>query len=117
VADWQTVREIAGALPGAEEYTTYGEPAFRVGKKLFVWMSPSREATGALALRVDPDEKPLLIDSSPDVYFETPHYHGHPIVLVRLERIEREELAERIEDAWLLRAPTRLVAEHTGERR
>jgi hypothetical protein len=113
MADWDTVRDIAARFPGAEEYTTYGEPAFRVGKKLFVWMSPSREAEGALALRVDPDEKPLLVESSPDVYFETPHYHGHPIVLVHLGAIANDELAERIEDAWLLRAPKRLLAEYT----
>jgi hypothetical protein len=113
MADWDTVRDIAARFPGAEEYTTYGKPAFRVGKKLFVWMSPSREAEGALALRVDPDEKPLLVESSPDVYFETPHYHGHPIVLVHLGAIANDELAERIEDAWLLRAPKRLLAEYT----
>jgi len=43
-----------------------------------------------------------------------PHYHGHPIVLVHLQAIARAELAERIEDAWALRAPKRLLAEHTG---
>ncbi len=109
VVGWETVRELASGFPGAEEGTTYGEPSFKVGGRLFVWMSPSREAIGALALRVDPDEKPLLIESSPNVYFETPHYLGHPIVLVHLEAISREELAERIEDAWLLRAPKRLA--------
>jgi hypothetical protein len=112
-ADWGTVREIASALPGTEEHTSYGHPAFRVGGKLFVWMSPNREAAGALALRVDPDEKPLLIASNPGVYFEVPHYHGHPIILVHLEAIARDELSERIEDAWALRAPKRLLAERT----
>jgi hypothetical protein len=114
MADWESVREIASGLPGAEEHTSYGQPAFRVAGKLFVWMSPSREAEGALALRIDPDEKPLLIAASPKVYFETPHYHGHPIVLVHLDAISRSELAERIEDAWALRAPTRLVTERAG---
>ena len=114
MADWDTVREIASRFPGAEEYTTYGKPAFRVGKRLFVWMSPNREAEEALALCVDPDEKPLLIESSPKVYFEVPHYYGHPIVLVHLEAIESAELSERIEDAWLLRAPKKLLAEYTG---
>ena len=116
MADWGTVREIASGFPGAEGYTTYGQPAFRVAKKLFVWMSTNREAKGALALRVDPDEKPLLIESKPDVYFEVPHDHGHPIVLVHLDAIERAELAERIEDAWLLRAPKRALAEYTEAR-
>jgi hypothetical protein len=109
VADWDTVREITGAFPGAEESTTYGQPAFKVGGKLFVWMSPDRAAAGALAVRVDPDEKPLLIETSPDVYFQTPHYQGEPIVLVRMERIDAEELRDRIEDWWLLRAPKGLV--------
>jgi hypothetical protein len=112
-ADWETVREIASALPGAEEGLTYGKPSFRVGGKLFVWMSPNREAEGALALRVDPDEKPLLLSSQPDVYFEVPHYRGYPIVLVHLHAIAHAELEERVEDAWLLRAPKRLIAEHT----
>lgn len=117
MADWDTVREIAGSFPGAEESTTYGQPAFKVGGKLFAWMSPDRAAAGALALRVDPDEKPLLIESSPDRYFQTPHYDGHPIVLVRMHRIDPQELHERIEDSWLLRAPKRLVDAFVGEER
>jgi hypothetical protein len=85
--------------------------------KLFAWMSPKREAEGGLAVRVDPDEKPLLIASNPDVYYSTPHYEGYPAVLIRLERIERDELAERIEDAWLIRAPKRLAAAFLADSR
>jgi hypothetical protein len=113
-ADWEAVRELASAFPGAEEGLTYGKPSFKVGGKLFVWMSPSGGAPAdALALRVDPDEKPLLVESEPDVFFETPHYVGHPIVLVHLGAVDRDTLADRIEDSWLLRAPKRLVAEYT----
>jgi hypothetical protein len=111
------VREIAGGFPGAEESTTYGRPAFKVGGKLFVWMSPDPAAAGALAVRVDPDEKPLLIETFADVYFQTPHYHGEPIVLIRLESIQPDELRDRIEDSWLLRAPKRLVEGFVGEQR
>ncbi len=114
MADWETVRELVGALPEVEERTSYGEPAFSVKGKLFVWMSPNRDARGALALRVDPDEKDLILESNPDVYFTVPHYDGYPSVLVRLGRIDHEELRERIEDAWLLRAPKRLVAAYLG---
>ena len=63
----------------------------------------------ALALCVDPDEKALLIESRTDRCFSTPHYEGHPILLVRMDRMEPHELAELVEDAWLLRAPKRLV--------
>jgi hypothetical protein len=109
VADWGTVRDLALAFPGAEEDTSHSQPAFRVRGKLFVWMSPHEK--GALCVRVDPDEKNFLLASSPDAYFTTPHYEGYPALLVRLERIRRDELAERIEDAWLLRAPKRLIEE------
>jgi hypothetical protein len=115
VPDWDTVREIADALPGAEESTTYGKPAFKVGGKLFTWISPDRHAGGALAVCVDPDEKELLLESD-DAYFQTPHYDRHPIVLIRLEHISREQLEERIEDAWVLRAPKRLVDTYVAER-
>ena len=116
MADWETVREIACALPGAEESTTYGQPAFKVDGKLFAWLSPDRHAEGALALRIDLEEKPLAIASGPDVFFQTAHYEGQPILLVRLGRIDRTELEERIEESWLLRAPNRLVAAYLDAR-
>ena len=113
MADWETVRELALRLPDVEEQVSArGHPSLRVRGKLFAWMSPKREAEGALALRVDADEKPLILESSPDVYFETPHYRGYPAVLVHLARIGDEELAERIEDAWLIQAPKRLASEY-----
>jgi hypothetical protein len=80
-----------------------------VRKKLFTWMSPSEH--GALCVHVDEGEKDLLLEASPDAYFTTPHYAGHPTLLVRLEHVDRDELGQRIEDAWLLRAPKRLVDE------
>ena len=116
MADWETVREIARALPGAEESTTYGQPAFKVGGKLFAWISPDRHADGALAVRIDLDEKPLAIASSPEVFFQTAHYEGEPILLVRLGRIDRTELEERIEESWLLRAPKRMVTAYLDAR-
>ena len=112
MAGWETVREIASALPEAEENTSHGTPSFRVRGKLFAWMSPKREAEGAFVVRVDRDEKRLILDSNPDVYFETPHYEGYPAVLIHLDRIDRDELAERVEDAWLIQAPKRLAAEY-----
>ena len=112
MADWETVREIALSLPEAVDAS--GErPAFRVRGKLFAWKSRDRDG-GELAVRVDPDEKPLILESNPEVYFETPHYRGYPAVLIRLEHIDHEELVERIEDAWLTRVPKRVAADFLG---
>ena len=50
------------------------------------------------------------------MYFETAHYEGHPILLIRLERADRAVLEERIEESWLLRAPKRLADAYLADR-
>jgi hypothetical protein len=114
MADWQTVREIALSLPEVVEDAS-GRRAFRVRGKLFAWEARERDG-GGLGIRVEREEKSLILESSPDVYFSSPHYEGWPGVQVRLERIEREELRERLEDAWLIQAPKRLAAAYLAAR-
>ena len=105
---WETVRALALALPEAEEEP--GErPGWRVRGKLFAWRSRVRDGD-TLGVRVDRDEKPLLLESRPDLYFVTEHYANYPAVLVHLDAIDRDELRERLEDAWLIQAPKKLAA-------
>lgn len=104
---WATVRRIALSFPEAEEVPG-DRPQFRVRGKLFAWKSRARDGA-TLAIRVDREEKPMMLESRPDLYFETPHYRGYPGVLVRLDVIDRDELRERLEDAWLIQAPKQLT--------
>jgi hypothetical protein len=109
VVDWDTIRELALALPEASE--TGGEkPSYRVRGKSFAWMSRPQDGS-TLGVRVDRDEKHLLLESRPDLYFVTAHYNGYPAVLVQLDAIDIEELRERLEDAWLIQAPRKLAKE------
>jgi hypothetical protein len=78
--------------------------------KLFAWEARDRDG-GGLAVRVDREEKELILDSNSEVYFTSPHYHGYPGVQIRLELIDDEELRGRLEDAWLIQAPKRLAAQ------
>jgi hypothetical protein len=110
VADWRTVRRIAGSFPDVEAHLE-GRPVWRVRGKAFAWRARERDG-GGLAVRVDRDEKQLFLDASPDVYYVTPHYNGYPGIIIRLAAIERDELFERLEDAWLIQAPKRLAAEY-----
>ena len=72
MAGWDDIRKIALSLPEAVEEP--GErPGFRVRGKLFAWRSRDRDGA-TLALRVDRDEKQLMLESHPDLYFQTPHY-------------------------------------------
>ena len=97
-------------LPDIVEATSYGEPAFNVGKK---YLCRIRDAD--ILVVISPlEEKEMLIAAAPGIYFETDHYKGWPAVLVRLREIEPDELRHRLRKAWLAQAPKRLLAE-TGE--
>jgi len=112
MANWDTVRELALAFPEAEA-STDDRVGFRVRGKLFAWAARERDG-GGLAVRVDRDEKQLILDANPSVYFTSPHYDGYPAVQIRVEAIEVEELRERLEDAWLIQAPKRLAAAYVA---
>ena len=46
------------------------------------------------------------------MFFTTPHYDGYPVVLVRLDVVSEQQLAELVEDAWRTQAPKRVIAAH-----
>ena len=104
MADWATVREIASALPGAVETTTYGQPAFKVGGKLFAWLSPDRAAERALAVRVDPTRR----SSSSALTMRTSRRRTTTGTR-SCSCTSSAPTGDRIEESWLLRAPKRLA--------
>jgi hypothetical protein len=129
MATWDDVRRIALALPEASERVSRERRQWRVKDKLFVWERPLRrreiEVVGAeiadgpiLGARVEHlGAKDALLADDPRVYFTTPHFDGFPAVLVRLDRIGIADLDEVVTEAWLARAPKRLVAAYLAEAR
>ena len=109
---WDTVREIALSFPEVEE-SGEERTAFRVRGKLFAWVARERDG-GGLGIRVDREEKQLILDSNPKVYFSSRHYDGWPGVQIRLEAIDPDELRMRLEDAWLIQAPKKLAAAYAA---
>ena len=124
MATWNDVRRIALALPGTTEVAPEARARWCVRDKLFVWERPLRPADlQALGKRAPAgpilgvrtanlEAKEALLQAEPRVYFTTPHFDGYPAVLVRLGAITRRKLEELIVEAWLCRAPKRLVREY-----
>jgi hypothetical protein len=124
VATWDDVRRIALALPQTSERSSRGVAEWRVNDKGFVWQRPLRKADVEALGDQAPDRpilaahvehvgmKEALLANDPDVFFTTPHFDGYPAILVRLERIAVAQLDELIVEAWLSRAPKRLVKEY-----
>jgi hypothetical protein len=103
------VRRVALSLPATTEKPSYGQPGFRVKDRLFARI---REEGDVLVVWcADEAEKDALMSSEPDKFFSTPHYDGHPLVLVRFGAIDVDELTELLTDAWRVRAPAKLVTE------
>jgi hypothetical protein len=125
---WDDVRQLALAMPGAEEFITRGDRAWRTGPsgKLFVWERPLRAKdiaetgpqNGSIAgVRVtDEGEKLAVVASDPDVFFTIHHFDGYDALLLHLDRISHERLGEVIVDSWIAVAPKRAVAAYLDPR-
>ncbi len=113
-------------VPGSQD-----NPVYQVGGKSFVFFRNPRPDA------VDPDtgeryddvivfwvaseaDKQAMVGDPRTPYFTTPHFAGHPSVLLRASRlgeITRQELAEVVWDAWLARASRRRGEAWLSERR
>src|SRR5436190_19516131 len=121
MAAWEDVSRIALELPESSERLRRDTRQWWVRDRMFVWERPLRrrevEELGDeapegpfLGARVEHElAKRVLIGDDPGVFFTTSHFKGYPAVLVRLDRISVADLEEVVTEAWLVRAPTRVV--------
>jgi hypothetical protein len=122
------VHELAASMPGAER-AEGATVVYQVRRKSFVFFrNPRPDAfdpeTGqryddVIVFWVASDaEKQALVADESTPFFTTPHFNGHPSVLLRgcrIGELARDELAEIVYDAWLARAPKRLAATWLAE--
>ena len=110
---WERVAELSRELPEVEEATAWRASCLKVRGRTCAGVSRHE---GAIWFRCDPDERPLLVESNPDLYRLTPHFgRSSGYLLVWLEHADEETLRERPLDAWLLMAPKRLAAELSAQ--
>lgn len=81
---------------------------------MFAWI---RDEPEALVVWVESlEDKEALVASEPQKFFTTSHYDGQPIILIRLDEVDGNEVAELVLESWRLRAPRRLVKEQESTR-
>ncbi|AUX75573.1 MmcQ/YjbR family DNA-binding protein [Sinorhizobium fredii] len=95
----------AAALPEMTVGTSYGTPALLVKGKSFLRMKDAETLVVMCAL----EEKEMLMELDPSLFFETDHYKGWPAMLVRLSVIDDDVLTQRLIAAWREKAPKRLA--------
>ncbi len=115
------IHATARAMPHVTADPPEDRPVYQVGGKSFVFFRTPRPDA------VDPDtgerledviviwvgsegDKQALLQDERLPFFTTPHFDGHPSVLLRASRVqelERDELVEIVQEAWLAQASAR----------
>jgi len=117
----EDIHATARAMPHVTVFRPESNPVYQVGSKSFVFFRTPRPDA------VDPEtgkryddviviwvasegDKQALLQDERLTFFTTPHFDGHPSVLLRASRVsemERDELVEIVEEAWLSQASAR----------
>jgi hypothetical protein len=110
------VRRICAAMPECTEKLSHGEPTFFVRKKVFAMYSNNHHDDGHIAVLIPapPGLQAMLINTSPEIYYSPPYVGVRGWVGIELDRIDDEELASHIREAWRLIAPKKLGSTHRG---
>jgi hypothetical protein len=103
------IRKMALAWPEVEDGTSYGTPALKVRKKLLARL---REDGDSLAmLGVPQDERDMLVESRPKVFYFTDHYRDYPTVLIRLSKTKPAAVEPLLRRRWCALASKKAVRE------
>ena len=121
-ASVEDIHATARAMPHVTtERPDTARPIYQVGSKTFVFFRTPRPDA------VDPEtgeryddviviwvasegDKQALVQDEDLPFFTTPHFDGHPSVLLRASRVpevDRDELVEIVQEAWLAQASAR----------
>ena len=105
--NFDDIRKIALAWPEVEDGSSYGTPALKVRKKLLVRL---REDGDSLVMPGVPlDEREMLVESQPRVFYFTDHYKDYPYVLIRLSKARRATVEPLLRRQWRALASKKAV--------
>jgi hypothetical protein len=90
------IRRTISALPGVEEGTSYGTPAWRHKGKLLARLHQDGRS---IVLKVGNATRDHLLQADPETFFVTDHYMGYPMVLARLDRLSAADLKKLLQRA------------------
>jgi len=92
------VRKIALGWPEVEDGTSYGTPALKVRKKLLARLK--EDGDSLVMPGVPQDERDMLVERAPELFYVTDHYRDYPMVLIRLSRASRGDVEPLLQRHW-----------------
>ena len=104
------VRRIALSLPRAYEALVRDRVKFRVGRIVFLALSPDEKVMG---FGFPKEERAALVAAEPEKFLmPIPSDERYHWVRVRLDAIDQAELRELVVDAWCMVVPKSVAAAH-----
>lgn len=112
--DYYALKKLALSLgfPGVTEAVSWGQPCLKAHGKLWFFWSPSENAP---VFKVPFEERDMLVDAAPDVFFFTDHYKRHKLVLVYTDKFDRDWAKANLIRVWREQAPKRLLKAYDEE--
>jgi hypothetical protein len=88
------VKQVGLTLPGVEAVKRYdGATVLKVDGRFMAGLATHPSAEPAtLVVRADPDERDLLLQDAPEIFYLTDFYAKYPLVLARLSQLDRDAL-------------------------
>lgn len=110
------VRRICAALPETTEKLSHGEPTFFVRKKVYVMFANNHHNDGHIAVWIPVPQgmQPMLLRTEPQRFFLPPYVGVRGWVGIELDRMDDDDLAFHLCEAWRLIAPKKLQAAAAG---
>jgi hypothetical protein len=104
----EDVRRLAGSLPRSEERLVRDRVTFRVGRLVFISISPDETSMG---FAFPKEERAALVASEPDKFHMPARSdERYNWVQVWLAAVDEAEMRELVVDAWRMVVPKRVAA-------
>jgi len=103
------VRKFALTWPEVEDGTSYGTPALKVRKKMLARLK--EDGDSPVMPGVPQDERAMLVESRPHVFYFTDLYLDYPMLLIRLSKSKRATVEPLLRRHWRTLASKAAVRE------
>jgi hypothetical protein len=104
---YDDVRKMALAWPEVEDGTSYGTPALKVRNKMLVRLKEDGDSLVMPGVPID--ERSMLVESQPRLFYFTDHYKDYPMVLIRLSKATRATVEPLLHRQWRVLASKKAI--------
>jgi hypothetical protein len=90
---------FALTLPGTAQLTKFNWAVAGIAANGQTFLFPGHEKDTSFVVAIDLGTVEILMETEPETYWQSPHYPGHPMVLVRDDSPDTERVRWVIEQA------------------